>query len=623
MIPNTHFLGFTQEELRPWIILGSSILVLALLVVILARLRRIQSRPLAACVVLSIVAHGLILFGLVLFRLFEFPESPGVASFSVHFDESAQVTWSPPEVDSEKVPVDDEASESEPIAPEPEEPANDEPSPGGPNIQSENKADDTADIADMSEPPSPPEDAPDEPPTEAGLPDENLHPDSAAEADNESPQQEESPFVAAEDPERPVPEHPAFESSEPIDDPQAAPAPEGPWQPTATIPPGASLRDMSQAMTPQTSLSSAADAEHSLKLKAFEHRGREYRAQIAAQYGGNEDTEAAVRAALQWLSRHQAANGGWNASQYGAGRGGVIDGQERGLCGIRADTGVTSLALLAFLASGSTPQSGDFSSEVSRALRYLVHSQDSTGSLAGSADHFAAMYCHGIATLALSEAYSMSADEQLVVPLQRALNYTVAAQHPETGGWRYRPGDDGDTSQFGWQALALHSGKSAGFGIPSATFSRMERFLNRVSQGHYGGLAAYRPDRQATPTMTAEALVCRLTLGKVQPSGLKEGIAYLLANPPGRGPSNFYYNYYGALALHLSGENWDSWNRDMQRELLSLQVRDGEMTGSWNADSVWGHCGGRVFSTATAALCMEVYYRYLPIINRNLAKQPR
>ena len=37
------------------------------------------------------------------------------------------------------------------------------------------------------------------------------------------------------------------------------------------------------------------------------------------------------------------------------------------------------------------------------------------------------------------------------------------------------------------------------------------------------------------------------------------------------------------------------------------------LAGSWDPDTVWGGYGGRVYTTAMAALCLEVYYRYLPL----------
>jgi hypothetical protein len=43
------------------------------------------------------------------------------------------------------------------------------------------------------------------------------------------------------------------------------------------------------------------------------------------------------------------------------------------------------------------------------------------------------------------------------------------------------------------------------------------------------------------------------------------------------------------------------------------QRTDGDFAGSWNPRSPWGDYGGRVFSTAVSTLCLEVYYRFLPL----------
>ena len=44
---------------------------------------------------------------------------------------------------------------------------------------------------------------------------------------------------------------------------------------------------------------------------------------------------------------------------------------------------------------------------------------------------------------------------------------------PTTGGWRYSPGQAGDTSVFGWQIFALRSGHLAGLSIPRTTLPRL------------------------------------------------------------------------------------------------------------------------------------------------------
>ena len=50
-----------------------------------------------------------------------------------------------------------------------------------------------------------------------------------------------------------------------------------------------------------------------------------------------------------------------------------------------------------------------------------------------------------------------------------------------------------------------------------------------------------------------------------------------------------------------------------QNDLVARQRMSGEMAGSWDPVCVWGGYGGRVYSTALATLCLQVYYRYVPM----------
>ena len=63
----------------------------------------------------------------------------------------------------------------------------------------------------------------------------------------------------------------------------------------------------------------------------------------------------------------------------------------------------------------------------------------------------------------------------------------------------------------------------------------------------------------------------------------------------------------------LQGEHWRRWNDALTSQLLNAQGAAGENAGSWEPNDVWGGYGGRVYSTALATLCLEVYYRYLPL----------
>lgn len=343
------------------------------------------------------------------------------------------------------------------------------------------------------------------------------------------------------------------------------------------------------------------------------------RLKVAQPFGATPQSEAAVAAALEWLAANQSEDGRWDADLHGAGKETKTLGHDRQGAGARADTGITGLALLAFLGNGQTHLEGRHRENVQHGLEFLLASQAANGSLAGNAEFFASMYCHGIATLALSEAYALTGDERLLSGLNKALRYTIAAQHAG-GGWRYQPYDEGDMSQFGWQLMALHSAELAGIKMPAETRTRMARFLRAASSGPQRGLASYRPGDRVSRTMTAEALVCRQFLGaENRPATLAEAAAYVGEERPGDGQTNLYYWYYGTLALfQKQGPEWEAWNKALQHELLYSQRQDGERRGSWDPDPLWGGYGGRVYSTSMATLSLEVYYRYLPVHGREL-----
>lgn len=348
------------------------------------------------------------------------------------------------------------------------------------------------------------------------------------------------------------------------------------------------------------------------------------RLQLARPFGADQDSEAAVEAALAWLAQAQSPEGAWNAKQFGAGTETYALGINRNGTGDRADTGVTGLALLAFLSGGHTHLQGKYQPTVRGALEYLLRSQMSQGDLTGlkqvgsdTSVTNARMYCHGIAALALAEAYAMTHDEWLRRPLQRAVTYTLQAQDPKGGGWRYQPQSPGDLSQFGWQAMALRSAERSGMALEPIVKQRMKLFIDSCSTGNFGGLARYRPgEGSPSPTMTAEALACRLLLNHpIHSSAAAEARDSLIQNLPGTGEDNVYYWYYATLALfQLQDQSWQRWNQVMKARLLSTQraAYDSE-AGSWDPDRVWGGYGGRVYSTAMSCLCLEVYYRYLPM----------
>ncbi|MFM1904644.1 MAG: hypothetical protein RLZZ440_2544 [Planctomycetota bacterium] len=350
---------------------------------------------------------------------------------------------------------------------------------------------------------------------------------------------------------------------------------------------------------------------------AYADRIGERRMAAAAARGGTADTERAVQAALGWLARNQSSDGRWSAAQYGAGSGATA--QHAAAVGARSDHGVTGLALLAFLGAGTTHRDGPHAAEVAKGLSLLARTQRADGSLAGDAEFFAALYCHGMAAIAVAECYALTGDESLRPVLDRAVAYTLALQHPHTGGWRYAAGDRGDTSQLGWQVMLLASCRNAGLAGLDAAEARARGFLQTVASGSAGGLAAYRPGERPSVAMTAEAIFCRMLLG-LPPDhpAAAEALGLVAHAPPTAASYNSYTWYYATLAsFHAGGPQWDAWNGRLQAALLPLQHRaGGPLDGSWDPDRVWGGHGGRVYATALSALTLEVYYRHLPLHDR-------
>lgn len=347
-------------------------------------------------------------------------------------------------------------------------------------------------------------------------------------------------------------------------------------------------------------------SEASPTSDAYAQRSEELRPAVLQQMGGNEETERAVRAALEWLARHQSGDGHWD--------GGSFDdrcGQCGGTTTFDVDVALTGLSVLCFLASDHTQtKDGPYRQHVSRGLDWLVRQQSADGDLRRGET----MYSHGIATIALSEALGMTGDSRLREPVRRAISFIERARS-SAGGWRYDPGQFGDTSVLGWQIMALQSAERAGISIRPQSYEAATAWLKLVSTPRRPGLVSYQPGRGPTVTMTAEGLFVRQLLGeRREHADSLAAVKLVLENPPSWQAPNTYYWYYATLAMfHHQGDDWATWNGLMQHQLIPNQHDQGTLAGSWDPVGEWADIGGRVYQTALCTLTLEVYYRYLPM----------
>lgn len=365
-------------------------------------------------------------------------------------------------------------------------------------------------------------------------------------------------------------------------------------------------------------LSSSASASGAVRLQGLPSGGMAprtaaSRAELGARYGATPESENAVELALAWLAEHQQRDGSWSFDlTVDPCRGRCSHSRAAGDSATPA-TAATGLALLAFMGAGHTHFEGPYIENVRRGLYYLREAARPTE--VGYDLQAGSMYGHGIATLALTEAlaierYFGKEDSDLRELAEGAVLFTLVAQH-SGGGWRYVPGSPGDMTVSGWQILSLISARHADIKLRTTTLADARAFVMSLSaeNAFAFGYISQRPQ----PCTTAIGLCMLLYLG--QSPGYTP-FMHALDAMAARGPSgrDLYHDYYATLALHNARHHaWDDWHRPLRDHLVRTQAQAGHERGSWHFPDVHGDVGGRLYSTAMAALILEVYYRHLPL----------
>ena len=382
-------------------------------------------------------------------------------------------------------------------------------------------------------------------------------------------------------------------------------------------------QDLQKDITPQETIENVKRNITSQQgpLNSFAARDPRVRNEIVKEAGGTTLTEAAVARGLRWLASVQNDDGSWSLGNY----------DRSNVKNNRGDAAGTSLALLPFLGAGQTHESGIYRENVAKGLSWLISNQKSNGDLrAGSRANWG-MYAHGQATIVLSEAFALTGDQSLAEPTQLAIDFIEQAQH-KGGGWRYQPGQEGDTSVLGWQIMALQSAKAPNIGIEvdEDVLDLADYYLDQVAAPKtwlrkkdlalsVGSLYSYQTRKHnPTPTMTAEAILCRMYLGwKRDDPRVMGAVSWLIKNHmPSKDKANLYYWYYGTQVMHHFGGNpWRKWNQKMRTLLVDSQIKKGKYAGSWNPSDYKWQQGERIYVTSFAVCTLEVYYRHLPLFN--------
>lgn len=298
----------------------------------------------------------------------------------------------------------------------------------------------------------------------------------------------------------------------------------------------------------------------------------------------DERTKQSIDRALRYLKAQQNGDGSWG------------------------NTAITSFALLAFMANGNVPNQGLYGPEVAKGIRYLMACTRDDGYLVGPRG--GNMYCHGMATLALSQAYGMSGDEEVKKVLKKAIDLIVRTQNAE-GGWRYDPAPTGaDISVTIMQVMALRGAKDSGLQVSDEVMRRALSYINRCRDASSGGYR-YQPYSSGPGYARTAAGVCVLQLcGQYEAKEINAAVEYL--KRVGDDRQHYWYgHYYAAHALHqVGGKTWEDYYKRMRDTLLSKQRPGGEWYDRMEQQY------GPVYQTAIAVLILSVPTHYLPIYQR-------
>ncbi len=307
-------------------------------------------------------------------------------------------------------------------------------------------------------------------------------------------------------------------------------------------------------------------------------------------------TEAIIRGALKWLASKQTGNGSWVSG----------DGE-------RHEVAMTGYVVIAFMAAGHLPDEGEYGNQVARGVSFLLAAVKPNGFIQYNNTN---MYGHGIASIALAEAYGQTKDARIKPNLERAIKLIVDCQNKE-GGWRYSPtnSSDSDISVTVLQVVALRAAKNSGLDVPQQTIDRAVQYVRRCYNEPSGGFC-YQPGQQPGFARTAAAIYSLQVCGQYEDPRVARGSQYLFKNAERDRQWFTYGHFYAAPAQYMiGGDTWERWYAQTRETLLKIVRREGEIA-YWEPRFDGGRGIGPLYCTAvyTTILCMP--YHYLPLYQR-------
>lgn len=245
----------------------------------------------------------------------------------------------------------------------------------------------------------------------------------------------------------------------------------------------------------------------------------------AAQETIEARADRAARAALDWLARTQDPDGSWAPEGIAVPGGAEAAGH--------APVAVASLAALAFMAGGNTVDRGPHGAQLAKTVDWLAACCDLDprsprhGWISRPGDLVSRMHGHGLATLALAQAWSMSAKSERGARVEQALRAAVdllARTQGVEGGWWYEPvrAASHESSLTICAVQALRGARDAGIAVDAAVVERALAYVRRTRREDGAFLYAIG-DKQASVALTAASIAVLQSAGVYGGKELQEG----------------------------------------------------------------------------------------------------
>ncbi|MEM1453339.1 MAG: hypothetical protein AAF957_13205 [Planctomycetota bacterium] len=350
----------------------------------------------------------------------------------------------------------------------------------------------------------------------------------------------------------------------------------------------------------------------------------------------------AIERGLRWLASRQTARDG--SVEVG-------DAEP----GQRAPLAVTSLSALAWMAGGSTPTRGEYQQNVRRAVEYLLacthrSADEYPGYIQDRGDPISRTHGHGLATLALAQAYTVSPStplgRRIGETLKVAVQRIVVSQGAE-GGWEYHPyrSIQHEGSVTVSLVQALRAANDVGVRVDPEVIERAVDYIRRIqvmevpesaedgeqktsARAQLGGFRYGLDDPKTSIALTAAGLTTLQATGVYSGPRIDEGYDFIWRQLAIRAEDGtlatdgfpYYERFYLSQALwhHRDTSHYRRWAEPIMRDLVASQSD----SGSWD-DVRYGPQGrkfinryGASYATSCNVLFLAIPDDTLPLFHR-------